>query len=204
MKLRSNPALHRRGLLQLRTPSGPSTRSWRRRTGSIGRFDRSGTGGSDYSRQFCMQRVEGRSRVAVISVSASMTMRRSTKILLGGSARRLRMVASHGAAAVPSAGRALLRPGKRPGERPADERVEGRANKNEGLPPSVSDNGNRAYDRMIPRRSMMYSDRKRGPDGRQGFVQPGGRIDRPSACWKSLRPQVREKAVKPSRDQARI
>jgi hypothetical protein len=86
---------------------------------------------------------------------------------------------------------------------PADERVDGRANKNEGLPPSVSDNGNRASDRMIPRRSM-YSDRKRGPDGRQGFVQPGGRIDRPSACWKSLRPQVREEAVKPSRDQARI
>jgi hypothetical protein len=29
---------------------------------------------------------------------------------------------------------------------PADERVDGRANKNEGLPPSVADNGNRTYD----------------------------------------------------------
>ena len=30
-----------------------------------------------------------------------------------------------------------------------DERVDGRANKNEGLPPSVADKGNRAYDNPV-------------------------------------------------------
>lgn len=50
----------------------------------------------------------------------------------------------------------------------ADERVDGRANKNEGLPPSVADKGNRAYDNPVKPDDCAEVDAIR-PEARPGW-----------------------------------
>jgi hypothetical protein len=50
----------------------------------------------------------------------------------------------------------------------ADERVDGRANKNEGLPPSVADKGNRAYDNPVRPDDCAEVDAVR-PEARPGW-----------------------------------
>ncbi|HKO72030.1 MAG TPA: hypothetical protein VJV58_13970 [Bradyrhizobium sp.] len=49
-----------------------------------------------------------------------------------------------------------------------DERVDGRANKNEGLPPSVADKGNRAYDNPVRPDDCAEVDALR-PEARRGW-----------------------------------
>jgi hypothetical protein len=49
-----------------------------------------------------------------------------------------------------------------------DERVDGRANKNEGLPPSVADKGNRAYDNPVRPDDCAEVDAQK-PEARPGW-----------------------------------
>ena len=128
-----------------------------------------GSADSDYSSQFCMQRMERRPRATVISVSArEMPMRRSTKLYLA--------VALVGCAWSPLMAQQQGRQqdgfysGQANGQSnaQADERVDGRANKNEGLPPSVADKGKRAYDNPVRPDDCAEVDALR-PEARPGW-----------------------------------
>jgi hypothetical protein len=124
-----------------------------------------GNPGAEYSRQFCTQDMERRSRRAVISLSPKeMPMRLLGKLSLAVT------LACCAWSSLMAQQEGRQQDGFYSGRANAqvDERVDGRANKNEGLPPSVADKGNRTYDNPIRPDDCAEVDALR-PEARPGW-----------------------------------